>query len=173
MAVSIQVAGACLIKVGTNASSNYALETLGYTRDGATIRLDGYFLDVKTDDAGGEAGPPADVQWLGQTAMIGLELTNWDHDVSEKIVNRVKSQQTPGSITVANAPTGTLMIANSAYHRLVLIPSIGRSYNFPYAFFRDAAEINKGTKYSTLRVEAYALAVSNGTTSVLYNSTNT
>jgi hypothetical protein len=168
MATSIQVAGACLIKVGTGSAG--ALETLGYTRDGATIRLDGYFLDVKTDDAGGEAGPPADVQWLGQTAMIGLELTRWDDAIAEKFVNRVFGQTTAGSITVANAPTGSLMITGSFGHRLCLIPSVGRAYNFPYAFFREAIEVNKGTKYSTMRVESYALAVSNGTTSLLFNN---
>lgn len=171
MAQEIQVAGATLVQVGTGTLG--ALQNFGYTRDGVTIRIDGYFLDVHVDNAGGEAGPPADVQWLGQTAMVSLEMTKWDAEVADKLVNRVFGATTPGNTAAYNLGSlmvggGNLYMGTSCFvHRLCLQSTINlTAFNFPYAFFREAIEINRGTKYSTLRLEAFALPV-NG---VLYNT---
>lgn len=173
--MQIQVAGQSLVWVGSGTGGN--LETLGYSRDGVNMRFDGYFLDVHTDDQGGDAGPPADVQWLGQSAMISLELTKWEPTIADKIVNRLFGALTPGN--TQGIPKGMLMVGagpgiaginmsiTSFVHRICIQSQINTTaFNFPYCFFREAIEINRGTKYSTFRLEAFALPV-NG---ILYNT---
>lgn len=170
MAVAINVNGTALIKVGTGSAG--ALESLGYTRDGATIRLQDYFLDVKTDDTGGEAGPGSDTQYMGAMAHISLELTKWDVTISDKLVNRINATTTTltGTFTSAGTtPTGALgglMIGSASYVRL-LIHSPTRPLNFPVCVIREPIELNSGTKFSTLRIEAQAWSVSG----LLFNAT--
>ena len=158
MGISIQVSGAALIQVGTGV--NGAMEILGYTRDGVSIRYDGHFLDVPTDDAGGEAGPPADIQHLGETAMITLEMTKFDSAVAGRLAARIRN-------TVAGAfnSPGTLLLSSSgAYSTRVLVYPIdtNQSVNFPTCIIREPIEINKGTKYSQLRFEATAYSAYSG-----------
>jgi hypothetical protein len=162
MAEIINVAGACLVKVGTNAG---ALETLGYTRDGAQITFEPYKVGVKTDDNGGENGPDTDVQYMGETARIRLEMTKWDEAIADKLRVRLLG----GTVGTVGAP-GTLLIAGSKFTRLCLITTT-RPLNFPICMFLEPHEINKGTKYSTWVQEA--IAYKNLSDGVLFNSTTT
>src|SRR5689334_12322882 len=125
--VEIQVAGATPIRIDTGTS--HSLETLGLTRDGGTVRFDPYVLDIHTDGEGGESGPPADVQYLGETAQIHLELTKWDEAVADKIRPRLY-----GGTAGIVAPAGTLMIGSGLSFRLLLY-STTRPYNFPIVLF--------------------------------------
>jgi hypothetical protein len=163
MALDINVAGACLIKVGTG--SGGSLESLGYTRDGAQVTNEAYKVGVKTDDNGGENGPDTDVQNLGETVRIRIELTKWD----EAIADKIRCRESGG--TAGTVPTpGTLQIAGGKAFRL-LLHSATRPLNFPICMFLEPIEINKGTKYSTLVIEAVAYkAIATG---VLYNNTTT
>lgn len=159
MAEIINVAGATPVKLGTGNAG--ALETLGYTRDGCQIIFDPYKVGVKTDDNGGENGPDADVQYLGETARIRLELTKWDEVIGDKIRARLNGE-TAGAIN----GVGTLWIAGGKTVR-VLLHSPTRPYNFPVVIFGEPHEINKGTKYSTWVVEGTAYKNSSG---LLYNA---
>ncbi len=161
MARSIQVAGAAAIYVDT--ASSHTLELLGYTRDGAFARFDGYFHDVPVDTHGGEAGPPADVQFMGETALVTLEFTSYDEAVAQKIRPR-----TYGGTAGTPAAAGLLMLGGSLFHRLVINSAV-TPLNFPCAVFREPYEINKGTKFSSWRVEATAYA--HPSTGILYNAT--
>jgi len=148
MAIAIVVAGLSTIKVGTGSAD--ALEDLGYTRDGVILRHDGYFAEVKCDDYGGEAGPGCDLQYMGETAQITLELTKWDATIAQKLLSRHKGG-TAGTIPTA----GTLMLAGNKYFRL-LVSNTNLIRNYPYVIFRDPIELNAGTKFSTLRLEGTA-----------------
>lgn len=148
MAVEIPVAGATPIRVDTGTSS--AMETLGYTRDGAEVTLIGYYLDVKSDDNGGENGPPTDIQYMGEEARCRLELTKVDLAVLTKVWSRLRG----GTAGVPGA-AGTLMIGGTKYLR-VLLHSVTGPMNFPCAFFREPQSVNKGTKFSTNTMEMVA-----------------
>ncbi len=160
MARAIVVAGLAICKVDTGVSN--ALEDLGVSRNGVEITDNGYFLDVHTDEDGGDDGPPTDVQFLGQTATIRMELTKYDTAVRAKIDSRMYGG-TSGTV----GTVGTLMQGGSKTFRL-LIHSTSEPYNFPVVVFREPIEINKGTKFSTLLV--IGTAYRNGS-SVLRNAT--
>jgi len=160
MAVAVQVPGLATIKVGTGAES--ALETLGYTRDGANIRPKAYYQDVPGDENGGDQGPPIDVQILGETATVRLELTKFDETVAAKVRARCASG-TEGTPSTA----GTLMFGDSKTIR-VLVHTVTLPMNFTRCFLRNDIELNKGTKYTTLVLEFEAHKDGSG---VLYNST--
>jgi hypothetical protein len=159
MAAAVQVFGPALIKVGTGSVG--ALESLGYTRQAADIRSQGFFLDVPGDENGGDQGPPIDIQYLGEIARVRLELTKWDEVVAAKVRSRLAAgtEGTPGT-------AGTLMFGGSKSIR-VLVHSTTGPMNFPRAFLRDPWEIAKGTRYSTLVLEFEAHKDGSG---ILYNA---
>lgn len=159
MTAAVIVDGAAVIKVGTGEEE--ALETLGYTRNGADVREEAFFLDVPGDENGGEHGPPIDVQIFGEIARIRLEMTKWDTTVAGEVRSRVKD----GTAGVPQT-AGTLMFGDNKAIRL-LIHSTNRPQNFPRAFPRGAIEINKGTRYSMLVCEFEAHKDANG---ILYNA---
>jgi len=162
MALQVEVHGPAEIKTGTG--SQDALETFGYTRQGAEVRDQGFWIDVPGDQHGGDAGPPIDIQYLGEICRIRCEMTKWDEDVAAKIRSRLKggTEGTPGT-------PGTLMFQDEKTIR-VLINTTQRKLNFPRCFIRGEWEINKGTKFSTLIVEFEAHKDANG---VLYNAVAT
>lgn len=160
MAVAIHVAGLATIKVDTGDAN--ALETLGYTRDGTEITEEARFIDVPGDENGGDEGPPVDVQYLGETARIRLELTKYDSAVAAKVFPRLY-----GGTDGQPGTAGTLMFGDSKTYRL-LIHTIAEPYNYPRAFPRGAVELNKGTRFSTLVLEFEAHKDGNG---VLRNAT--
>ena len=168
MAIVHHVAGAATIRVDTGGSN--ALEDLGYTRDGAMVRFDGFFLDIPCDLTGGENGPPSDIQFLGETALITCDFTKFDETIATKIRSRrygiAEGQYVPadiGKLMIGSTPTLTF--------RVVIDPAIALPLNFPICVFREPFEINKGTKYSTWRVECTAYR--SVLTDVLYNAVDT
>ncbi|MEN6507094.1 MAG: hypothetical protein ABFD92_21365 [Planctomycetaceae bacterium] len=158
---AVQVAGLAEIKI---ALAGGALQVLGYTRQGAQISADGFFENVPGDENGGDAGPPVDVQYLGEIARVRLELTKWVAAVADQVVTRVS-----GATTGRPSPAGTLMFADSKQFRVV-VNSPTTPLNFPRCIVRAPYEINKGTVYSRLVLEFEAHKDSSG---VLFNSTVT
>lgn len=159
MASTPRVAGAAQIKVGTG--SDGALEELGYTRNGADIADEAYWLDIPGDENGGDAGPPIEIQYIGQTARVRLELTKYDTAVADKIACRVR-----GGTVGQPAAAGTLVFANS-YDFRVLVNSPSYPQNFTRCVPRAPIEINKGTRFAVLVLEFEAYKDGNG---VLYNA---
>jgi hypothetical protein len=151
-------------KISTGTGTSQALEELGYTRQGADIRDQAFFLDVPGDENGGDQGPPIDIQYLGEIAIIRLELTKWDETVAAKVRSRLASgtEGQPGT-------AGTFMFQDSKTIRVLVEPTTG-PMNFPRAFLRREWEINKGTRYSTLVLEFEAHKDASGD---VYNSTTT
>jgi hypothetical protein len=158
MAIAIQVAG--LAEVYVEVGSTMTL--LGYTRNGAEVTKEGQWLDVPCDSNGGDEGPPADVQFLGEIARIRVELTKWDSTVANTVLKRSKA-----AAVTAGEPmdAGTLMFASNAMR--VCIKTANNPRNFPRAIPRQPVEINRGTKFSTLVCEFEAHKDANG---VLYDA---
>jgi hypothetical protein len=82
MALSHVVAGPVLVKFGDTAAD---VVSLGYTRDGVSIRVEPRWIDIPSDDYGGEAGAPSDVQLVGGIALINAELTKFEDAEVEKL----------------------------------------------------------------------------------------
>lgn len=181
MAILIRINGPAMIKVGTGgAIGGPTLEELGYTRDGAMVRLNPSMIDVPSDDAGGETAV-ADVEFISMTAHLTFEFTKFDDVVANKLVARAF-----GSLGGTPPTPGQLMFygtgaANAQYAVRILIlysntqPASaarfgGGPMNFLRCVLREPDEINRGTKYSTWRLEATAYKDDNG---VLWNTTIT
>jgi len=158
MAAIINVAGATPVSVGTG--SGGTLEPLGYTRDGCSLTFESFVYEVHSDDYGGESGPPIDIQYMGETVRIRLELTKYDEAVADKIRCRLRGG-TAGTV----GATGSLMLSSngvtSLAYRICLI-STTRPLNFPICVFKEPIEINKGTKFSTLVLDGTAYRNSSG-----------
>ena len=164
MAIIVNVNGPATVRVGTGAAG--ALESLGFTRDGAMVRFNGYMLDVPCDDVGGEAAPPTDIQYMGETAMLTLEFTKFDPAIADKIVSRLR-----GTGAGLIGTPGTLVIGTGVFTRVLILSPVGSTpFNFPFCVFREPHEINKGTKYSTWRLEATAYSGLVSSVNTLWNN---
>lgn len=148
MPIAVEVAGLVTVRVDTGASN--ALEDLGYTRNGADVRSQGFFLGIPGDENGGDEGPPVDIQYFGEIATVRMELTKFDR----AIVDKVKSRIYGNTVATAFSPSaaGSLMFGGSLTFR-VLLACTTQPRNFPRCVLKEPIEINKGTKYSTLLLE--------------------
>lgn len=162
MTAAVQVTGPALVRVGTGTDN--ALESLGHTGQGADVQSQGFFLDVPGDENGGDAGPPIEVQYMGEIARVRLEMTKWDSAVAAKVQSRLAdgTAGTPGT-------AGTLMFGDGKTIRVLLSTTNG-PMNFPRCFLRNPWEINRGTKYSRLVLEFEAHKDGSG---VLFNAVTT
>lgn len=140
MVMAPQVFGPALIKLET--------DSLGYTRNGADVRGKGFFQEVPGDENGGEAGPPIEIQLMGETASVRLELTKYDPAIASKALARLKGD-TEGLV----GTPGTLMFGGGKTTILSIAPTTGKALVFNRAFLRGDWEINRGTRYSTLVLE--------------------
>jgi len=162
MAEQVNVAGAVTVKVALPASGS--LSTVGKTRNGPEVVEQPFFLPVPGDDNGGDAGPPIDIQYLGEIAQIRLELTKYDPTVVEAIRAFV-AQATLGT----PATPGTLMFQDSKAGRLVL-SCANAPQNFPRVVFQEPIQRNIGTRFTVCIISATAYKDANG---VLFNNTVT
>jgi hypothetical protein len=132
-----------------------ANEELGTTRDGVMFTSDGFFIDVKNDENGGDAGPPIEVQYLGEIHKIRCELTKFPPAVAKKWQDHCAST-TPG----VPRPAGTLMFAPDGENNqlgggataITITCTNGNNIitrTYGRCIIRDAVELNAGTKFST------------------------
>src|ERR1700683_4616184 len=97
MAIQFWVPGSTNITVGGS--------PLGYVEEEVPIELMGYHSEVAADFAGPMM--PADVQWLGMSAMISFNLVKYD----EAILNTLKAYINGGTMGQGAAGSiGTLML---------------------------------------------------------------
>jgi len=153
MAIAHIVAGPVLVK--------YNEATIGYSRDGVTIRIEPRWLDVHSDDFGGASGAPADAQIMGAIATIQADLTKYDNAEALKLTSFEKA----GAAGVL-PQLGTLIRQESEFATL-LLDGKNQDFTFDVAFMRQAQEVNKGTRFSTL-VIGWEAWINNTTARVLF-----
>ncbi len=137
MAVQHEFMGPALVKYQSTPVS------LGYTRDGAQVRIEPKFIDVPSDDFGGQSGAPADAQSVGGIAQVTCELTKWDKSECYKLTAFVAAG------TAFTFPAyGTLIRQSTKYAPLVLVGA-NETLTFPQAFPRQACEMNKGARFTS------------------------
>ncbi|HOV61677.1 MAG TPA: hypothetical protein PK349_11545 [Candidatus Hydrogenedentes bacterium] len=146
MAVSIQVSGAVLVKVGPQGCADNNLAALGYTANGVRIQEEDFFEEVHSDERGGEAGPPVELVYHGKRVRVTLELVKWDAAVADQLAARLGvTTPEPGK----QYDAGIVMIGGTKAFRLVLKAAVG-SWDLPVAIVRGQFEINKGSRASRL-----------------------
>ena len=160
MAISIQVDGLASIKIAAGAG---ALELLGYSENGVEITEQGFSLPVHGDENGGDAGPPIDIQDMGEMHIVRMLLTKYD----EAVLNKIRARLAAGTAGTPNL-AGTLAFASANLYRL-LIHSVNRPRNYFAATFLETREINKGTKHSKALVIAQCYSTGPGV--AIYNAT--
>lgn len=117
---------------------------LGYSRDGVNIRFEPRYLDIFSDDFGGQNGAPADAQFMGAIATVQAELVKYE----QAEVHRLTSFEKSGTAGVL-PQLGTLIRQEEEYATL-LLNGKHEDWTFSVAFMRQPIEVNKGTKFSTL-----------------------
>jgi len=158
----VNVSGATLIYVDTGSAN--ALEGLGYSVNGVEVELRGYFGDVPGDEHGGDQGPPIDVQYFGEIAIVRFEMSKYDSAIAAKCEPRLL-----GGTAGQPGASGTLMFGDEKVYRLLLY-NTGGPLNFPRAFPRGSIEVNKGTVFSRYRMEWECHKDASG---VLFNASTT
>lgn len=155
MARTYHVHGPCYVQ--TNTGTNAAYETLGMTVEGARITITPIKQEVRSDAA---AGAPADLQFMGDTAQIDVELADWDDDVLDKVIYKSMASATDG----ASGKPGALMSAGNFAHSLYL-PSTANTATpsqseDPWVFgcvtLRNPHEVNVGTRVGVKRLSFFA-----------------
>jgi hypothetical protein len=161
MATAIQVHGVCAVKIKPVGGT---LELLGKTRNGADVTLQNFQIPVPGDDNGGDAGPPIDVQLMGQMAHIRLEFTKFDAAVMEK-VKALVAGGTAGDLPAA----GTLYMQDQKYTRL-LLETASNPLNFPRVVWQEPIQFNMGSRFTMVVLSGTAYPDDNG---LLYNAVTT
>lgn len=155
MAVAVQVAGLVTIQVDTG--SSHALETLGYSINGVEIEENIFTLPVHGDEHGGDAGPPIDIQYLGQVDTVRMELSKWDEAVLDKIRSRLWNSgfTAPLAGQVLSADIGALFFGGSKFFRLALdAANAGFDRDYIKVVFQEPISVNRGVKHSIVRLTA-------------------
>ncbi len=163
MTATVHNHGKAQIKLSTG--SGNSLEILGYTRNGADVSEEGFWIDVPGDENGGDAGDPIDVQYIGEMARVRIELTKFDTAVLNKVqarINNPSSPKTRGAI----GTVGIFMFANALTYRL-LINTATDPQNFVRCIPRAPTQRNMGTRFTMAVVEFDCYKNDSG---VLYNS---
>jgi len=159
----IYVAGPCEIHCGVGA--NGALAFLGWSESGVRISLNPEWDDVPADLAGSRM--PADVQFMGETAMISADLKIWNNVVYASCASRGN----PFSGTRGQIPFGQiggLMITEKAAYRILVYNSYTtktsqnsfNSWNFFAGWLAGPDVIDPlGTKAAKIRVVFRAIPI--------------
>jgi hypothetical protein len=188
----VNVAGASPVWLGYLSSASAGVPTyfttspLGYTRNGSQISFQQFYEDIPGDQNGGDAGPPVEVQLLGQIANVRLMLTKYNPTIfqaAQEIMynaNFVPGTVNPGLIGSANGQqAGSLMFTggpagvSQCWAIYIGVPSTTPSgsstvglfpWFFPNCLIREPYELNVGTKYSELALSftAYNLTAAFG-----------
>lgn len=108
-----QVPGPVQVWVGTGSAA--AMEFFGYTRGGVRITEQAFWDELKSDVSGGERGPMADAQFLGEQHTVDVEMAQYTEAILNKLLLRVNAG--------ATRVPGMLMNCSGAYFRLALIAS--------------------------------------------------
>lgn len=119
--------------------------SLGYSEDGAIVRLQPFWSDVHSDRYGGRQGPPADSQLLGAIATVDVDLTEFEQTEVDKLSSFEKAG-TVGTLPV----TGTFIRDGSEFAPLLLAGSL-RNITFSVAFLRQNHELNASTRHQIYR----------------------
>jgi hypothetical protein len=115
---------------------------------------DGYFIEVKNDENGGDAGPPVEIQFVGETVKVRCELTKFEPVLAGKLEDHGQCANPgkpadAGTLLFANAQQGSTINVGQGGAVAIKIVTPNNPRTFPLCVVHDAVEVNRGTKFST------------------------
>lgn len=151
-ALVYRVFGAAIVQVGTGA--NNALETLGYTVDGVTIRERYAMKPIMTDVMGPEI--PGEMQKFGIEAFVEAPLISWNPTVWEKVQKRSANNTTAGQM----AASGTLVHTNGFTFKVGLVSadSLEDPFYFPTCVIKEPTSRKLASAHNPLVIQLHATA---------------
>jgi len=117
------------LQIWGNTGTAGAMEFLGWTRGGLEIQEQPFISELKSDYSGGEQGPFADIQWLGEVHQLTAELGQYNPAILAKYARRVQAG-------VASRTKGMLIGCSSGYFR-VLFLAANFARNYTRVFIND------------------------------------
>ena len=146
-----------------------AMVFLGYSRNGVRYRIEPHWLDIPSDDFGGEGGVPSDSQLLGADFQTTIELTKFDKGNIERLTSFDGSSAAGDYTATAGVlpVIGALAVQDGLAATLIL-NGVNEDKTFFPCWLKGAHERNSGTPYSTYIVGFYA-RYNNITARLLYD----
>jgi len=156
--------GPCDIWVSTGAT--LAMEHLGCTRGGVSITEQVFLAEAKSDLSGGEQGPPADFQFLGEAHSMDSELAQYDPAILAKLARRV-------NVGVTTRTKGMLIGCSGGFFR-VLFLSLNFVRNYTKVFINEPITMPQiGTNILYPRLNFFGLEDAANTDSKPWNTNYT
>ena len=151
MAEAIQIFGKTEISTATPSATGTVTE-LGTAIDMIEPEERVFLHNVPSDAHGGPQGPPVEVQWLGQMAIIPIRMSVWDStqvDILRKGHHAALGVIADGEIGSLLFGDGTTTYTGS--HRL-LLNNTGAPINFTNCIIREPISASRGTKFSECNI---------------------
>lgn len=153
-------------EIWASTGASNAMAFLGVTRNGITINEQPFMVEAKSDASGGEQGPPADFQWLGEAHMIECELAQFNTTTLGLLARRVQAAVT--------ARTKGILVGAAGGTFRVLFISAGFVRNYTKVFITDPISYSPvGTAIMFPRITFFGLEDANNTDSSPWNTTYT
>ena len=151
MATKYHNFGACVPQVGTGASG--ALEVLGATLNGGTIREEFKFRRLHSDLSGPET--PAELQGMGVEATINFRLATVDEAVLTKVKLLSSGSTTAGTEGTPGTP-GVLMGTSGSAFKLYLPSANENPWLFTTCVLLPDMRIKEGTESDPYELTFFA-----------------
>lgn len=164
----VNVFGKCNIFLSVPGYNSGNMNKLGESMDMLPFEQNHFTKEVPGDANGGPDGPPIEVQWLGITYTIRLELSKYDPALALWMETRGVNA-TNG--TILDSEIGKLMLANASSRLCIVSAVSGTVVNFPTCLIREAISYSKGTKFETF--SATIVAYRSQSTGIIKNAVGT
>lgn len=139
------IVGEVDIKIATP-SDGGTLTQLGTAYDMIQVQKQAFWHDVHSDRNGGPQGPPVEVQFLGEIAMVRFQLSNVNPTGYALLKKWGSATATAG--TVLQSEVGALQLKTKGVRLLLETAAAGDIRNFVCCLPRQPIELGIGTKYS-------------------------
>ena len=163
-ALVYRVFGAAIVK--TTTGTNNALEVLGYTESGVTLR-EGYDLEPIMTDIAGPINP-GEFQKFGIHVTATCPLISWNPTVWAKIQKLMANSTTAGQV----AASGTLVYTGGFTVGVCFVSAdtLEDPYYYPTCVIREPTERKHASKHNPLTINVFGTALHLATTTTLANT---
>ena len=117
-------------------------EQLGISEDGVSINIQPFHDAIPSDDWGGRAGPPADMQLLAGIATVDVNLSKYDKAQVDALLGSFQPNGQQGIMP----HIGSFVRQDGLYAPLNL-DGVYEDHVFATAFLKRNQEINTGTRW--------------------------
>jgi len=161
MSIGPYVAGPVIVQV--NLRDGNGLVSLGYSADGIQVSDRQHYGDIHSDRYGGQQGPPIDRQFFGRSAVIPLQLSEFEPVVARRLRNMLFG--TPAGVNVVGCPltadgkTFQVILTGSKDAAALVADANAETLtplNYPNCFLEDPVDVPVGSKNTILGLNIVA-----------------